>query len=314
MPFVSVMVMPFALFAMMLMPFGLDGWAFWVMGKGLTAMIAVANWFSELSPLDSVGLVPSRCRHRADRRAGAGDLADHLAAHRRVAGGACRPGDRLRPHAAGCRRLRGWPAGRCPHRRRRACGQPHAPQRLHHGRLAKGADGRHGRQARRTLPRRTLPRPRPPISDRFRCSRDVCLARTASGAVVAYTAIAANAAALCSSASLIVIDDATAENPCAARRRHRAHQARPRPPRQRVGQLRRWFDDACGNVSFAIDEPYRPWHAHRAFSREARGMPPYQRKKKPRRSRYLRRARRRHRSAAAIPLQTRRGEMPGADQ
>ena len=52
------MVMPFALIAMVLMPFGLDGWALWVMGKGLTAMIAVANWFSQLSPLDSVGLVP----------------------------------------------------------------------------------------------------------------------------------------------------------------------------------------------------------------------------------------------------------------
>jgi len=57
-PFVSVMVMPFAMFAMILMPFGLDGWAFAVMGKGLSAMIAVANWFSALSPIDSVGLVP----------------------------------------------------------------------------------------------------------------------------------------------------------------------------------------------------------------------------------------------------------------
>ena len=59
MPFVSVMVMPFAMFAMILMPFGLDGPAFWVMGKGLSAMIAVADWFSALSPIDSVGLVPA---------------------------------------------------------------------------------------------------------------------------------------------------------------------------------------------------------------------------------------------------------------
>ena len=58
MPIVSLAVMPFALIAMVLMPFGFDDWAFWVMGKGLTAMIAVANWFSALSPLDSVGLVP----------------------------------------------------------------------------------------------------------------------------------------------------------------------------------------------------------------------------------------------------------------
>src|SRR3954453_11412094 len=58
MPFVSVIVMPFAMLAMILIPFGLDGWAFAVMGKGLTAMIAVADWFSALSPIDSVGLIP----------------------------------------------------------------------------------------------------------------------------------------------------------------------------------------------------------------------------------------------------------------
>jgi hypothetical protein len=38
--------------AMILMPFGLDGWAFAIMGKGLTVMIAIADWFSALSPID----------------------------------------------------------------------------------------------------------------------------------------------------------------------------------------------------------------------------------------------------------------------
>ena len=56
MPIVSVVVMPFALIGMVLMPFGLDRWAFAVMGKGLTAMIAIAEWFSGLSPVDAVGI------------------------------------------------------------------------------------------------------------------------------------------------------------------------------------------------------------------------------------------------------------------
>ena len=54
MPIVSLVVMPFALIGMVLLPFGLDQWAFAVMGKGLTAMIAIAEWFSELSPIDTV--------------------------------------------------------------------------------------------------------------------------------------------------------------------------------------------------------------------------------------------------------------------
>ncbi|MGQ3038968.1 MAG: hypothetical protein ACT6RB_15900, partial [Neoaquamicrobium sediminum] len=29
-------------------------------------------------------------------------------------------------------------------------------------------------------------------------------------------------------------------------------------------------------IRFAIREPYRRWHAHRQYSREARGLPPWQ--------------------------------------
>ncbi|TIT55808.1 MAG: competence protein, partial [Mesorhizobium sp.] len=39
------------------MPFGLD-WPFlYLMGKGLTAMIAISGWISERSPVDAVGLI-----------------------------------------------------------------------------------------------------------------------------------------------------------------------------------------------------------------------------------------------------------------
>jgi predicted membrane metal-binding protein len=58
MPIVSVLVMPFAVMGAFAMPFGLDAPFFYVMGKGLSAMITVADWFSARSPLDAVGLVP----------------------------------------------------------------------------------------------------------------------------------------------------------------------------------------------------------------------------------------------------------------
>ncbi|MBA3447462.1 MAG: ComEC/Rec2 family competence protein, partial [Pseudaminobacter sp.] len=60
MPVVSVFVMPFAVLGALAMPFDLDGPFFDVMGKGLTAMIAIANWFSARSPIDAVGLVSPR--------------------------------------------------------------------------------------------------------------------------------------------------------------------------------------------------------------------------------------------------------------
>lgn len=43
MPVVGIVVMPMALLALLLMPFGLDGPALWAMGKGVEAMLAVAH-------------------------------------------------------------------------------------------------------------------------------------------------------------------------------------------------------------------------------------------------------------------------------
>jgi competence protein ComEC len=58
MPAVSGIVMPFAVMGMVAMPFGLDGPFFDIMGKGITAMIAVAEWFSQRSPIDGVCIIP----------------------------------------------------------------------------------------------------------------------------------------------------------------------------------------------------------------------------------------------------------------
>jgi competence protein ComEC len=279
-PFVSVMVMPFAMFAMILMPFGLDGWAFAVMGKGLSAMIAVANWFSALSPIDSVGLVPVAAVIVLTI---ALVLATLPTTWLRIAA--------LPVALAGLAIVSG-----------RALPDTVISE---DGRLVavRTADG--ALAVSRTRPNAfttedwqkalmadtvvkpenvaaaATPRTLPPINNRFRCDGQVCFARAANGAVVAYTAVAADAAALCSSASLIVIDDATATNPCAA---GTATVVTKRDLARR-GAASVSFDAGsplpAATVTFAVDEPYRPWHRHRAFSREARGMPAYVRKKKP---------------------------------
>ena len=57
MPIVSLVVMPFAVLSALAMPFGADGPFLYVMGKGLTAMIAMSGWISERSPVDAVGLI-----------------------------------------------------------------------------------------------------------------------------------------------------------------------------------------------------------------------------------------------------------------
>tara|TARA_R110000868_G_scaffold1132_11_gene8673 strand:+ start:180 stop:2405 length:2226 start_codon:yes stop_codon:yes gene_type:complete len=56
-PLVSFIVMPAALVALVLMPFGLDGPALWVMGQGIDVMLAVAHFVSSLEGAE--GLVAS---------------------------------------------------------------------------------------------------------------------------------------------------------------------------------------------------------------------------------------------------------------
>ena len=58
MPFVSVIVMPMAVIASILMPFGLDGPPLIVMGWGIAAMNAIAVWLAERSAFDATGAIP----------------------------------------------------------------------------------------------------------------------------------------------------------------------------------------------------------------------------------------------------------------
>ena len=231
-------------------------------------MIAVANWFSERVAARLGRAGSRRRRHRADRRAGAGDLADDLAAPCRLAGRAgsgwrSSPGARCptlsSPRTGGWSRSRTADGALAVNRAR--------PNAFTTEDWQKALMADNGRQARERCRGEPRPRPRPPISNRFRCDGDSAWRRSRErrGRRL-HRRARPTSPALCSSASLIVIDDATGQDPCPPGSGHRAHQARPCPPRR---QRRSRFGDGsmatAANVSFAIGEPYRPWHDHRAL-------------------------------------------------
>ena len=110
-------------------------------------------------------------------------------------------------------------------------------------------------------------------SNGFICIDGLCMARDTSGAIVAHATSMPAALPACGLASLIVIADATAANPC--------------PHTDTVVMTARELAlHGSASVTFArngrpvvrhaIGETLRPWHDHRRFSREARGMPPWQ--------------------------------------
>lgn len=269
MPVVGTLVMPWAVVAMLLMPFGFDGPPFAVMGWGISLVISIAEWLADRTMFDEVGLLPveavavlslglvlltllsSRLRLLSVPFFVAG-LA--LIATRQVPGVLISEDARLvavkseasilavnrkRPNAF---TLDNW---------KRAL---NAPTMTKPGQVADRVD-------------------------RFSCAGDVCSIRHGSGALLVHVKTADAARRWCMDATVIVIDDATATNICEnskpviITKRHLA-------ARGAAAMVFRSSDDGpTANVAYAISEPYRPWHSHRAFSRAARGMPPWKRKK-----------------------------------
>jgi competence protein ComEC len=280
MPVVSLAVMPFAVFSALAMPFGAD-WPFlYVMGKGLTAMIVISNWLSEHSPVDGIGLISLQSvllvtvalviatmattwwRLAALPFAIAGilmlravEVPDVLVAEdaRLVAvpiGGSELAVNRPRPSAFA---MDNW---------RRAMDAENLvlPERL------KGPDLRYTGVDASELP------PGSP----FLCGAGLCVARHPNGAIVAHASTLTAARSACGFAALIVIEDATAADPCndplvaVVTKRDLA----------RSGSAAVRFNPASATaqaeIRFAIEDDYRPWHVQRRFSRDARGLPPYQ--------------------------------------
>lgn len=279
MPIVSVLVMPFAVLGLVLMPIGLDGIAFAVMGEGLRLMNLVADWFSRLSPVDAVGLIAPgavicltlalvfatllttwlRLIAVAFTLAGIvfltfpprpeifiSDDARLVAFHTSAGDTAV---NRSRPNAF---TLNGW---------KYAFVSENVIKPL-------SADDETTRRGKKVSS--------PPVDgatdERFRCTPTDCTAVTRLGTIV-VTSQVETARNACGTARLIVLDDATAEFAC------QGTQTRivTRRDLARRGSV---VIDEMDQIGFAINEPYRPWHDQRRFSREARGLAPWQ----PRRS------------------------------
>lgn len=310
MPIVSVVVMPMAVLASLVMPFGLDMAPLWLMGQGIGAMNAIAFWLAGRSVFDATGAIPLAAvltltaalalltmSESALRWAalplviiGAGLLVMRDMPEAFISEDARLVALRLDDGRIAVNRPR--PRSFTMDNWRRAFGggeilRPVKGEvRWNEDQAATGIAAKTPSAGEAAQPASQANRP-PEMAAGFVCAEDLCVAKRADGAIIAHVQGSAAAASACGYASLIVIADPTAENPCAdavtvvittrdlarqgsieVRFRHeierRAHDGTIRqPPR--------------ANISFAVTEPYRPWHEHRQYSRAARGLAPYQR-------------------------------------
>ena len=289
MPIVSIIVMPFAVFASLAMPFGLDGPLLQVMGKGLTVVIVLSERIADMSPIDAVGLISAGSVALATvalviatmtttwlRLAALPFAVASLA----ILGGARAPDvlisedARLVAVAMGSDRI--------------AANRPR-PNVFTIDNWRRALDAETVLRPRQLkdkdigalLGEITASTDRSGKEEGFACAEKLCLARHPSGALVVQAPDMDTARRACAHASLIVIEDATARNPC----RDRRVAVVTRRQLAQKGGAEAFFvkgDPELGGqpaeVRFAIEGSYRPWHDQRRYSREARGLPPYERK------------------------------------
>ncbi|MBO6716605.1 MAG: ComEC/Rec2 family competence protein [Rhizobiaceae bacterium] len=269
MPIVTIAVMPLAVAGVLTMPFGLDGIFFAGMGKALALVIAVATALAEQSPPDIVGALPASA---VAVLAGVLVVATIMTTWLRLAA--------LPLLAVGLVliALRQQPDVLVSEDGRLVA------MRLEDDRLAVNRS----RPSEFTLgiwqeafrADETVKPARaegdvvmPDAESAFVCSGETCIARHASGAVVAFAETGEAAKDACAVAALIVIDDATAEDVCVGRR--------PTVITKRDlawrGSAEIRFVAGVPEIRFAIGEALRPWHDYRRWSREARGLPPWRR-------------------------------------
>ncbi|MDG4908040.1 ComEC/Rec2 family competence protein [Mesorhizobium sp. WSM4898] len=282
MPIVTI-VMFLAVASAVMMPFGFDGPFLYLMGKGLAAMIAISAWISEWSPVDAVGLISIHSVLLATIALVIATMATtwlRLAAIPFAAAAVMiipqvRTPDLLISEDA---HLVAMPIG----------GGELAINRARSNEFTTD-NWKRALKAETIVPPETFakgtldladPVDLPPGSP-FYCTGDLCIGRHPSGAIVALAENREAARPACDFADLIVINDATAYNPC-------------RDPRILVVTKRQLARDGSGAVFFdpqsataratiqyAVEKPYRPWHEQRRYSREARGLAPYKKPEKP---------------------------------
>ncbi|MER9529646.1 ComEC family competence protein [Mesorhizobium sp. M0309] len=283
MPIVSLIVMPFAVLSALAMPFGADGPLLYVMGKGLMAMIAISAWISERSPVDAVGLISIRSVLLVTVALVIATMATtwlRLAAVPFALAGLLTVPQVLTPDVliSEDAHLVAMPIG----------GGELALNRERSNEFTTD-NWKRALRAETIIPPEIFeatdtrfdldPLDLPPGSP-FYCMGDLCIARHPSGAIVALAKDRKTARPACAFASLIVIDDATAYNPC----RDPLVLVVTKKQLARDGSAAVFFDPqsaaAAPTIRFAVDKPYRPWHEQRRFSREARGLPPYNQREK----------------------------------
>lgn len=273
MPAVSAIVMPAAVCAILAMPFGLEGYFLKAMQWGITVMVDVATWFSERTPVDAVGLLPpivllwltlallvfviSTTRLRL--------LALPLAAL-----GFASMMDRTFPDImisedARLVAIRGESGTLAVNRPR-----PSSFSMDDWKRALLAEDVLRPNKVEGLPTALKLEQPG------FLCDADACLARHGE-ALIVHAKKAETATRYCTSASLIVVEDATVEHPCGPHASLTVLTARDLA-RRGSASVYRASDTSAPRVVQAISEPWRPWHQHRAFSRASRGIAPYERK------------------------------------
>lgn len=276
MPVVSTLVMPWAVAAALAMPFGLDWLPLWVMGRGIALMNAIAIWFSDRSPIDAVGAIPPASVVAFTLALASSALPTtwlRLVALPFLAAGLLLVSLRTLPDVLVSE------DGRL------------VAVRLEDGRLAVNRPRPNGFTIENWMMATASQDWLAPHKDTesasddppagFSCGDTTCITLTGNGLMIVHTSNAGDARRHCGVAALIVIDDATVSNPCAPAtgtavltKRNLARRGSAEisfsPPLS--GKL------PAAVIRQAIAEPYRPWHEHRQFSREARGLPPYERR------------------------------------
>lgn len=278
MPVVSLVVMPSAVLSVAAMPFGLEAWPLAMMGEGLRVMLAIADWFSQHSPLDAVGFI-------APGAVVAFTLALLFATlFTTWLRGIALPFGALgaffllwppRPaiYVSEDARLAAYvtPAGGLAVSRSRP--NPFVTQNWARASRAQttikpdiesGSDTLDARRVKAGIAPRDL----------FLCSTTACAAEPFVGEAIVLTADAAIVHDACGKARTLIIEDAALSQNCedgiVVTRRDLA----------RLGSAVIYRDAAENTVRYrlrhAIAQPYRPWHEHRHFSREARGLPAWQ--------------------------------------
>ncbi len=107
----------------------------------------------------------------------------------------------------------------------------------------------------------------------FACADRVCVVSVPEIGTIVHAETAQDAVEWCGRVVMIVIEHASTPSPCV----DQTLVLTGRDLARRGSAEIRFDAGGRPTLSHAIIEPYRPWHAHRAFSREARGMPPYER-------------------------------------